>query len=112
MAFDLLEQAFLYHPKNPRIPLEIGQIISTVWILRRCGSLVSQGKAAVPFYAARIYAELLRKTDRLAEAYAFLKVLYDELPDDNPFAQKPIILERISELEAELGLPPGTPFLP
>ena len=115
MAFDLLEQAFLYHPKNPRIPLEIGQIYlnrldspadAAPWFLK------ASKLPGAPFYAARIYAELLRKTDRLAEAYAFLKVLYDELPDDNPFAQKPIILERISELEAELGLPPGTSFLP
>ncbi len=115
MAFDLLEQALLYHPDNPKIPLEIGQIYlnrldspgdAAPWFLR------ASKLPGAPFYAARIYAELLRKTGRSAKAYAYLKQLYLKLPDDNPFAQKPIILERIGELEVELGLPPGGSFRP
>lgn len=109
IAFDLLERARHYHPDNPRIPLEIGQIH-----LNRLDSpedaapwfLEASRLPGAPFYAARIHAELLRRSGHAVEALAFLKELYLELPDDNPYAQKPIVLERIRELEAELGLPP------
>lgn len=105
LAFDLLERAQHYHPENPKIPLEIGQIH-----LNRLDSpegaapwfLAASRLPGAPFYAARIHAELLRRSGRSAEALDFLRKLYQELPDDNPFAQKPIVLERIRELEAEL----------
>ena len=108
LAFVLLEQAEHYQPNNPKIPLEIGQIYlnrldspedAAPWFLK------ASRLPGAPFYAARIYAELLRRTKQPAKAYAFLKELYRDLPDDNPYAQKPIVLERIRELEAELKVP-------
>ncbi|MGC6506455.1 MAG: tetratricopeptide repeat protein [Coraliomargaritaceae bacterium] len=112
-AFILLERARHYHPENPKIPLEIGQIY-----LNRLDSpveaapwfLAASKLPDAPFYAARIYGELLRQTGRLQDAYLFLRKLYEDLPDDNPFAQKPVVLERIRELESELGLPSDRRF--
>ena len=65
-----------------------------------------------PFFAARIHAELLRRQGKNQEAYTFLKGLFLTLPNDNPYAQKDIILERIRELEDELEIPAILRFLP
>ena len=61
-------------------------------------------QADAPYFAARIYAELLRNQGRNEEAYVFLKELHNSLPNV-PFAQKGIILERIRELENTLKIP-------
>lgn len=115
IAFDLLEQALHYHSEDPAIYLEIGQIHlnrlqspegAAPWFLR------ASKLPDAPFYAARIYADLLCRMGREPEAYAFLKALYPKLPADNPFAQRPIVLERISTLEMELGVPTGLRFRP
>jgi hypothetical protein len=67
-----------------------------------------------PYYAARIYAELLRRSGRLAEAHAWLTELHPRLtriedPWERELASPDIVLARIHELERELGarLPPG-----
>ncbi|HAQ58488.1 MAG TPA: hypothetical protein DCR32_05660, partial [Opitutae bacterium] len=64
-----------------------------------------------PYFAARIYGELLRRQGKDAEAYDYLKQLHHDLPDD-PYAQKPIILDRIRELEEELKIPVWQRFQP
>ena len=92
------------HPNSPRLKLEVGQIylnrmrdfeLAAPWFLA-----ASKEKDA-PYFAARVYADLLLRLDRPTEAYAFLKTLYTKLPDD-PMAQADIVLERIRELEAQL----------
>lgn len=106
-AFELIDTALDFHPENARLYLEKGQIYlnrlkddanAAEWFLK------ASKKPGAPFFAARIYAELLRRQGKNAEAYAYLKELHRELPD-TPFAQKGVILERIGELEDELKIP-------
>lgn len=106
-AFVLLERAREVHPNNATLYLETAQIYlnrlqdkanAAKWFL-----LASQQPEA-PYYAARIYAELLRRQGKHAQAYDYLQHLYSHLPD-NPYAQKPIILDRIRELERQLNIP-------
>ena len=58
-----------------------------------------------PYYAARIYAELLRKQGKNAEAYAWLRDLHARLPADDEAADAPLVLARIRELEKTLAVP-------
>lgn len=106
-GFALLAQARQYHPDEPKLYLEVAQIYlnrlqddaqAAEWFLR-----AAQFPDA-PYYAARIYAELLRRQGKQQQAYVFLRQLHAQLPDD-PYAQKNIVLERIRELEASLAIP-------
>ncbi len=107
-GIDLIDSAGQYHPGDYRVPLEKAQIYNN--------KLKDKEKAAEyflkayhaedgPYYTARIYAELLRQMDRQQEAYDFYRELYRDLPDDDMRANKPVILERIRELEKELNTP-------
>lgn len=114
-AFALLNQALEYHPDDPKLFLEFGQIYlnrlndparAAPWFLK-----ASQQPGA-PRFAARIYAELLRRQGKDEAAYDFLTQLHTELPDDDPYAQKGIVLERIRELEATLNVPSAKRYQP
>jgi tetratricopeptide (TPR) repeat protein len=113
-AFAMLARAREFHPNKAKLYLEVGQIYlnrlkdsanAAKWFL-----LASQ-QADAPYFAARIYGELLRREGKNIEAYDFLKQLHTNLPDD-PFAQKPIIYDRIRELEQELKIPLWQCFQP
>lgn len=113
-AFDLIDEALEFHPDRARFYLEKAQIYlnrlkddanAAEWFLK------ASRQEDAPYYAARIYAELLRKQGKDVEAYAYLKELHTELPDV-PFAQKGIILERIRELENTLQIPVWERFRP
>ena len=113
-AFVMLARAREFHPENAKLYLETGQIYlnrlkdnvnAAQWFLS-----ASQQPDA-PYYAARIYGELLRREGKDVEAYAYLKELFQQLPDD-PYAQKPIILDRIKELEDHLEIPVWQRFVP
>lgn len=106
-AFALISRALEFHPENPKLYLEIGQIYlnrledpasAAPWFLR------ASEQPGAPYFAARIYAELLRRQGKDVEAYDFLKDLFEKLPDDDPYAQKGIILERIRALEESLNI--------
>lgn len=114
-AFALIREGLEFHPDNPKLFLEIGQIYlnrledpvkAAPWFLR------ASEQPGAPYYAARIYAELLRRQGKNAEAYDFLTGLYHRLPDDDPYAQKGIVLGRIRELEATLEVPRSKAFKP
>jgi tetratricopeptide (TPR) repeat protein len=114
-AFALIDKALEFHPDNPKLYLEIGQIYlnrlkdpanAAPWFLR------ASEQPGAPYFAARIYAELLRRQGKNSEAYNFLKGLFQRLPDDDPYAQKGIILERIRELEVTLQVPADERFAP
>lgn len=109
-AIKYLEGALGFHPEHPLVILEIANIhlnrLKDVETASRYYLRASQHPEA-PFYAARIYAELLRRLDRKAEAYEFLKKLHPTLPRDSMMAQVPVVLERIRELEEELEIPPA-----
>ena len=113
-AFDLVDQALDFHPENAKLYLEKAQIYlnrlkddanAAEWFLR-----ASQQDDA-PYFAGRIYAELLRKQGLDAEAYDFLKNLHTGLPN-TPYAQKGIVLERIIDLEKTLKIPFSERFMP
>lgn len=114
-AFAHIRRGLEFHPDNPRLYLEIGQIYlnrlndpaqAAPWFLR------ASEQPGAPHFAARIYAELLRQQGKNAQAYVFLKGLYQRLPDDDPYAHKGIILERIHELEQALEVAPSEAFIP
>jgi len=113
-AFVMLKRGIEFHPEAAKLYLEIGQIYlnrlkdipnAAKWFL-----LASQQPDA-PYFAARIYGELLRRQGLDAEAYDYLKQLHRDLPNE-PYAQKPIILDRIRELEGELKIPIWKRFQP
>ena len=56
-----------------------------------------------PYYAARIHAELLRELGRPAEALAWLKQIQPGLPENEPAAQRAVVLARIKGLEQEVA---------
>lgn len=112
-AFQHIERALEFHPDNPKLILEVGQIYlnrlddvdkAAHWFLK------ASKLPGAPHFAARIYAELLRREGRNAEAYDFLKELFHKLPDDDPYARKDVILERIRELELTLRVPDAERF--
>ena len=113
-AFALLETARKFHPDKARLYLETGQVyMNRLKENLKAGEwfLLASKKPDAPYYAARIYAELLRREGKDKEAYEFLKQLYRELPN-NPRTQKPIILDRIREIEIALEIPFWQHFIP
>ena len=127
VALKYLDEAFGHHPDSALLYVEIANVY-----LNRLKDPASAAEAYrkaslapnAPYYAARIYAELLmRKLGRTAEAYAWLKQLYPTLPKVadpdkgiTPFqiesAMAPVILDRIHEMEKELNIAPDEAFKP
>lgn len=113
-AFELLDRALEFHPDRAQLYIEKAQIYlnrlkddaqAAEWFLK------GAQQPDAPYYAARIYAQLLRKMGKNEEAYDFLRDLYQQLPDI-PYAQKDVILERIHELEKTLEIPVWERFRP
>jgi hypothetical protein len=65
-----------------------------------------------PYYAARLHAEMLRRAGRKAEALAWLVQLHPQLPRNDEAAAADVVLERIRELEHELGVPADRAYRP
>lgn len=114
-AFELLHTARKFHPDSPKFALEIAQIYlnrlkddanAAEWFLK------ASKMDGAPHFASRIYAELLRRQGKDEEAYDYLKSLHDQLPDNDPYAQKNVILQRIRELEQTLKVPVWKRFMP
>ncbi len=108
IAIKFLEGALGFHPENPLLVLEIGNLhlnrLKDVATASRYSLRASKHPDA-PYYAARIYAELLRRLDRKRDAYDFLKTLHPTLPQNDDMAQASVVLDRIRELEGELSIP-------
>ncbi len=108
-----LENALDFHPDDPLLVLEIGNIhLNRLKDVETASGyyLRASKMPDAPHYAARIYAELLRRLNRNAEAHAFLKELYPTLPKDNLMAQKNVVLDRIREIEGEMDMPQSERF--
>ncbi|MBC8010169.1 MAG: hypothetical protein H7067_08730 [Burkholderiales bacterium] len=107
-AIKYLEGGIGFHPQDPLMVLEIANVhlnrLKDVETASRYYLQASKMPDA-PYYAARIYGELLRRLGRNAEAYAFLKELFPTLPKDDLMAQTNVVLDRIRELEGELEIP-------
>jgi hypothetical protein len=126
IALHYLEDAFNHHPDAALLHVEVANVYLNR-LKDKARAAEAYRRAALrpdgPFYAGRIYAELLRKLGRPAEACAWLKDTYAKLPKTadpargiSAFtvesAMAPLVLERIRELEAELKLPEEQRFKP
>jgi hypothetical protein len=107
-ALRLLEDARGRHPESAAVCVEIANIhlncrrdpaAAACWY-RRAAALPD-----APYYAARIYAELLKRLGRQREAYVWLRQLHPTLPPGEEAAGALIVLERIRGLEKVLVVP-------
>jgi hypothetical protein len=113
-ALSYLADARCHHPESSSICVEMANIH-----LYRRGDLASAaewyqraaGLPDAPYYAARIYGELLRRMGRKHEAYIWLCRLHPKLPAEDQEAMSEIVLGRIRELEEELGISNGSRYL-
>lgn len=110
-----LEKGFAHHPDDPLLHIEIANLE-----LQRLDDLVGATehyrRAAVqpsaPYYAARVYAELLRRQGRERAAYDWLVALHPQLPTGNPYAMADEVLARLRAAEERLALPAGARYQP
>lgn len=110
-----LDAAMRFHPQNADLWIERANIqanalkdyLAAAESFRRAWE-----QPRAPFYAARLHAEMLRRAGHKAEALAWLTQLYPTLPRDNEGAAAEVVLERIHELERELGVPPERAYRP
>lgn len=115
VAIHYLNRALQYHPEEPRVYVEIANVYQRK---RRNLELAAEyyKKASLvdnpPAYAARIYAELLKKLERYQEAYDWLKDLYPTLDPASFSDRSSVVLERIRELENILEVPEAERFQP
>ncbi len=114
-AIAYLEKGFANHPDEPLLHIEVANLQ-----LQRLGDLpgatehyrLAARQPAAPFYAARVYAELLRRGGRDREALEHLVALHPTLPRENPFALADEVLWRIRGLEERLALPAAERYQP
>ena len=126
VALRYLNEAFNHHPDSTLLHIEIANVYLNR-LKDKAKAAEAYRRAALrpnaPFYAGRIYGELLRKLGRTTEAYEWLKQTYVKLPKTvdrargiSEFtvdsAMAPVVLERIRELEEELNLTPEQRFTP
>lgn len=105
-ALRLLERGLRWHGTDASLYVEMANIH-----LHRRGDLVTAARCyrqaaeqpGAPYYAGRIYAELLRELGRPQEALAWLRQLLPTLPAADPAARRDVVLGRIQALERELA---------
>lgn len=115
LALQLLGSAMAYHPASPDLWIERANIE-----LNRMHDLAAAAESyrraweqpRAPYYAARLYAELLRRQGRKAEALEWLVKLHPALPAGDEGAARETVLERIRDLERELSIPPSRAYQP
>ncbi len=110
-----LEAGRIFHPASVDLWVERANIE-----LNRLGDLDAAAASyrrawelpGAPYYVARLHAEVLRRAGRKAEALAWLARLHPQLPPGADGAAAEVVLERIRELERELGVPPEQAYRP
>jgi hypothetical protein len=112
-----LEKAFVHHPDAPLLHIEIAN-----FLLQKLDDLpaatehyrLAALQPGAPFYAARVYAELLRQQGCERAAYDWLVALHPTLPleRENPYAMADTVLARIRDLEEKLALAPAARYQP
>jgi len=119
VAINYLERSLGFHPDHPLIYVEIANLYlrkmrdveTAAAFYRRAAE-----QPTAPAYAARIHAELLRRIGRDQEAYEWLTEVYTRLDPHSPMHRSDVVLQRIQDLEEDLGIPPeqrfDPPFLP
>ena len=107
-ALAFLEESREYQSGNPRMHIETGMIY---WKkLDDLESAAASFKAAIdtggaPYFAYRLYGDLLIELGRKHEALRLLQSHYETLPDDLLEAMKPVVGDRIRLLKRELNIP-------
>ena len=104
-ALRFLERGRHWHGVDAALFIEMGNIH-----LRRTGDREAAARCyrqaaeqpGAPYYAARIYGELLRELGRPAEALAWLRQILPALPADDPAARRDVVVQRIKLLEVEV----------
>lgn len=102
-----LEAAMGFHPASVELWVERANIE-----LNRLGDLLAAAESyrrawelpRAPYYTARLRAEVLRRAGRKHEALDWLVQLHPGLPPGDSGAAADVVLERIRELERELGV--------
>ncbi len=108
-ALGHLAAAGACHPDRAAIWVEMGNIqLYRRRDLARAAECYRQAAESpdAPFFAARIYAELLQRLGRDHEAYAWLCRVHPTLPANDQAAMSGLVLNRIRELEKRLDLSP------
>lgn len=108
LALRHLDAAARLHPRSPDLWIERANI--QINALKDYAAAAESYRRAwelpgAPLYAARLHAEMLRRAGRKAEALDWLIRLHPTLPPDNEAAAADVVLDRIRELERELGVP-------
>lgn len=105
-ALRFLEKGIRWHGADAAFYIEMANIHlrrrSDVEAAARYYKLAAEQPGA-PYYAARIYGELLRELHRPAEALAWLKLTLTKLPQNDELAARDVVIERIKSLEHELA---------
>ncbi len=115
VALGYLETALKQHPRNPFLTLEMANIhLRRLDDVARAAELYRDAALlpGAPPYAARIYAELLKRQGKDREALEWLKALHATLDARNPHAMAEVVLDRIAELENKLGIPADERYRP
>ena len=107
LALRHLEAAMQHHPASAdlwmeRANIELNRLRDVAAAAESFRRAWEQPRA--PYYTARLHAEMLRRLGRKEEALAFLIRLHPGLPPDDEGAARDRVLERIRELERELGI--------
>jgi tetratricopeptide (TPR) repeat protein len=109
-ALQILDRAAAINPDNARILVDaamihlnrLNDVAGAARIFRNAAEI-----DGAPHFTARIYGQLLRRMGRNEEAYRWYRAVYDSLPGEDVEARKPILSQRIRELETLLDVTPG-----
>ena len=115
LALRRLDEAMMFHPTDADLWIERGSIelnrlhdpLAAAESYRRAWE-----QPGAPYYAARLHAEMLRRAGRKAEALAWLVQLHPQLPPNDEAADANLVLDRIRDLERELGVPADRAYVP
>ena len=115
LALKHLDAATTFHPASPDLWIERANIELNK--LRDLAAAAESYRRAweqprAPYYAARLHAELLRRQGKKAEALAWLVQLHPTLPADPEVGKEDVVLQRIRDLERELGVAPERAYQP
>lgn len=115
LALRRLEEAMQFHPASAdlwieRASIELNSLHDPAAAAESYRRAWEQPNA--PYYVARLYAEMLRRTGRKAEALAWLVRLHPTLPASDEAAGAAIVLGRIRDLERELAVPTEKVYQP
>ena len=112
-AVEFYKKGLLFHQENPWLLVDMANIhqrrLNDMEEAARYYRMAAEVPNA-PYFAGRVYGELLRRIGKNQEAYDWLTGLYPTLPADDPSALKPNVLRRIRELEKLLGIPADERF--